>query len=237
MHAITLSRRDFREYDQIVSLLTKEGGKLELLARGVKKITSKNSASLEPFSLVIIEVAKGKEIDYLTTANSVAVFKDLRADLTKSVRASYMVSLVDKLIVAGQKEDRVFDLLHSSLNKLLESGYDLFLTVFVLKLMDALGFSPNLKQCSGCGNRSARTYFDIAGGVVCVDCHGKQPGGRTFYKLNDRLLTALETALAPDWEAKVELEQRDQATFNELAYNFACYHAGRKLQDWRSLVF
>ena len=48
MQAIVLSRRDFREFDQMISLYTREQGKLELLARGLKKVTSKNAAHLEP---------------------------------------------------------------------------------------------------------------------------------------------------------------------------------------------
>ena len=66
MQAIVLARRDIKENDQIVSFYTLEKGKVELLARGVKKITSKNSAHLEPFSFVDVEVTEGKEINYLT---------------------------------------------------------------------------------------------------------------------------------------------------------------------------
>ncbi|MFZ2978199.1 MAG: DNA repair protein RecO, partial [Candidatus Magasanikiibacteriota bacterium] len=65
MKAIVLSRRDFREADQIISLYTLEKGKMEILARGIKKITSKNSAHLEPFSLVEAEIIFGKELNYL----------------------------------------------------------------------------------------------------------------------------------------------------------------------------
>ena len=54
MIAVVLGRRDFHEADQIISCYTKEKGKVELLARGVKKITSKNSAHLEQFSFVDI---------------------------------------------------------------------------------------------------------------------------------------------------------------------------------------
>ena len=71
MLSIVLSRKDFREHDQIVSLYVKEKGKLSLIVRGVKKIVSKNSAHLEPFSFVNITIEKGKEADYLTRVQSV----------------------------------------------------------------------------------------------------------------------------------------------------------------------
>ena len=91
MEAIVLSSRDFREFDQIISLYTKEQGKLELLARGVKKIISKNSAHLEPFSNVFIEIAKGKEIDHLTKVVPIMFFPNIRKDLSKSLSAGYLV--------------------------------------------------------------------------------------------------------------------------------------------------
>ena len=61
MLSIVLNRHDFRENDQMVSLYTKERGKVAVLAKGIKKITSKNSASLMPFSLLEADILPGKE--------------------------------------------------------------------------------------------------------------------------------------------------------------------------------
>ena len=111
MKAIVLSRRDFREFDQMISVYTKEKGKLNLLARGVKKIISKNSAHLEPFSLVEIEVVPGKEIDHLTKVVPVNYFSNIRADLQKSLAAGFVVSTTDKLLHTNEPDKRIFELL------------------------------------------------------------------------------------------------------------------------------
>ena len=116
MLALVLKRRDFRESDQIISFFTKENGKIELLARGVKKIISKNSAHLELFSLISIEIAKGKEVDHLTKVQSVEFFRNIRMDLKKSLMASYIVSLVEKLTYTEEKDLYIFKLLNSWLN-------------------------------------------------------------------------------------------------------------------------
>ncbi len=118
MLAIVLSRRDFRESDQIVSVYTKEKGKLNLLARGIKKITSKNSAHLEPFSLVEIEVIPGKEIDHLTKVVPINYFSNIRADLQKSLAAGFVVSTTDKLLHTHEPDKKIFDLLTNWLNSL-----------------------------------------------------------------------------------------------------------------------
>ncbi len=141
MQTIILYRRDFRESDQIISLYTLEKGKQEVLARGVKKITSKNSAHLEPFSFVEVEIVPGKEIDHLTKVQPINYFSEIRKDLQKSLSASYIVSLTDKLVHGGEVDERIFQLLktwleHVSLNQfksMLVGGY-------VVKLLTLLGF-------------------------------------------------------------------------------------------------
>src|SRR3989339_1308355 len=118
MLSIVLSRRDFREFDQMISVYTKERGKLNLLARGVKKIISKNSAHLEPFSLVDIEIARGKEIDHLTKVVPINYFSNIRADLQKSLAAGFIVSTTDKLLHTNEPDKRIFDLFVGWLNSL-----------------------------------------------------------------------------------------------------------------------
>lgn len=143
MLAIIFSRRDFRESDQVISLFTQEKGKLELLARGVKKITSKNSAHLEPFSLVDIDIAYGKEIDHLTKVQPIEYFRAIREDFEKSMAAQYVVSLTDKLVQVGEVDERLFNAMmmwfehinleSSILNLALVDGY-------IVVLLHCLGF-------------------------------------------------------------------------------------------------
>lgn len=142
MLSLVLSRRDFRESDQIISVYTEEFGKMDLLARGVKKIVSKNSAHLEPFSLVEIEVANGKEIDHLTKVVPVEYFKNIREDLTKSLVAGYMVYFVNAVFKVGEADKRVFDLLVNWF-----SFFNLKSTILNLKLLD--NFMVELLQMLG----------------------------------------------------------------------------------------
>ncbi len=144
MKAVVLSRRDFREFDQIISLYTLEKGKQEVLARGVKKITSKNSAHLEPFSLVEVEIVPGKEIDHLITVQPINYFSEIRKDLKKSLASAYIVNLTDKLVHSGEQDERIFELLKTWLEfvdqcnpiKLMESMLDGYIVI----LLYCLGF-------------------------------------------------------------------------------------------------
>lgn len=150
MQAIVLARQDFRESDQIISVYTKEKGKLELLARGVKKITSKNSAHLEPFSFVDIDIAPGKGIDHLTKVQPINYFVNIRNDLQKSLAAGYIVSLLDKVLHVGEKDERLFVMILSWLDylNLKLTAYGLWLSDgFIVKLLNCLGY--DITQASG----------------------------------------------------------------------------------------
>jgi len=144
MLAIVLSRRDFRESDQMISVYTKEKGKLDLLARGVKKIISKNSAHLEPFSLVEIEVIPGKEIDHLTKVVPVNYFSNIRVDLQKSLATGFVVSTTDKLLQTHEPDKRIFDLLSGWLKDVNLTSYNLELITsidgYIVKLLNCLGY-------------------------------------------------------------------------------------------------
>ena len=98
MQAIALKRKDFREVDQMISFYTRECGKLELLARGIKKIESKNSPHVEPFSYADIEFAAGKELYHLTKVQPIQSFKNIRSDLHKSLVAEYASKLLDVIV-------------------------------------------------------------------------------------------------------------------------------------------
>ena len=151
MKAIVLSRRDFREHDQVISVYTKDLGKQDLLARGIKKITSKNSAYLEPFSFVDIEIIKGKELDYIGSVQPVNYFKNIRQDLQKSLKAQLVVGLINRVVQVEEKDEKLFLLLKSWLefldNYIVISSetkcsreISLIIDGFIIKFLYLLGF-------------------------------------------------------------------------------------------------
>ena len=111
MEAVILSRRDFREYDQIVSVYTREEGKQELLVRGVKKIVSKNSPHLEPTTYILVDTVSGKEMRYITTAQSIETFFGVRGNEEKIVAARHALDFVELMTQGGVRDDSLCRLL------------------------------------------------------------------------------------------------------------------------------
>ncbi len=146
MLAIVLSRKNIREFDQTVSLYTREMGKIEVLAKGIKKIVSKNSSNLEVLSVVDVEVIQGKGIDYLGRVQPIKFFKNIYSDLDKISLASYVVKIADINILVGEKDEDIFNLLFSFLefldsSELVRSSQ--LATSFIFKLWHCLGFSES----------------------------------------------------------------------------------------------
>lgn len=144
MLAIVLARKNWREFDQMISLYTREQGKVEVLAKGIKKITSKNSSNLEILSLVEVEIARGKEIDHLTKVQPVKIFKNIYSDFDKIWLVQYVVKLADQNILSAERDEKIFNLLLSFL-EFLDSAVKInslnLATAFIFKLWHCLGFS------------------------------------------------------------------------------------------------
>ena len=117
MYAIVLMRRDFRENDQIITFYTRENGKVEVLARGVKKIISKNSANLEPFCFVDVEILQNKEMKFLGSVQTSNSFSNLRQDFKKILLAQATLKLLSDLTQENLPDKKVFIFLYSFCSK------------------------------------------------------------------------------------------------------------------------
>lgn len=148
MKAIVLLRKNYKEYDQIIKFYTLEKGKLEVLARGIKKIVSKNSSALEPGCFVEAEIIKGREIENLGSVQILKFYKNTRIDLEKIIAIKFILGLFDKTIQVGEKDEKLFYLLNDFLdyldkyifknNKNLEIIFAI--DVFVANFLRILGF-------------------------------------------------------------------------------------------------
>ncbi len=178
MLALVLKRVDYRDYDQLITLLTPEQGKITALARGVKKIVSKNSAYLEPFFLVEIEIIPGKEVKHITKVVGLNSFKKVRMDLSKSIAAQRIMALADKLIEEHEADAPVFKFIVNWLETLEEIDFkNGYFFGFITRLFKILGLAPSIEKCIFCGKivpekkNNTRYFFSPSdGGLICSEC-------------------------------------------------------------------
>jgi DNA repair protein RecO (recombination protein O) len=177
--AVLLRSVDYGESDRIVTLLTREFGKVALIARGARRSKKRFAASLEPFLLVSAEVALGRgEVGRLSQAQITRAFPKILSDLERMSLAGAALELVRGTAPVRAADARVFSATVGMLEAFdqAEVARNEMLLAFALRLIATLGFAPRLDMCGRCGKRAPvekPAYFDPGmGAVVCRDCGG-----------------------------------------------------------------
>jgi DNA repair protein RecO (recombination protein O) len=174
--AIILRRSDFGEADRLLTVFTPERGKLRLLAKGVRKTTSRKAGHVELFMLTDMLIAQGRTWDIISQAEIVEPYRDLREDLDKTSHAYYLAELVDRFTEEHDTNAPLFELLAITLAHLSHTD-DPFIALryFELHLLSLTGFQPQLHFCVACNEalEPVENYFHFAdGGALCPE-HGR----------------------------------------------------------------
>ena len=178
--AIPLKRMDYGEADRILTVFTPGYGKLRLLAKGVRKSTSRMAGHLELFTHTHIMVARGRDLSVATQASTIQPFRELREDLVRSSYAYHLAELVDAFLQDDDEHAAVFDLLRSALAALSAGGVpaELVARHFEVQLLGEVGFRPQLTACLTCQEAvlpEPNAYSVFLGGIVCPRCAPTAP--------------------------------------------------------------
>jgi DNA repair protein RecO (recombination protein O) len=136
---LILKRKDFGEADRVLTVLTDRFGKISVIAKGVRRITSRRAGNIELLNRVKIHLFKGKSYT-LTEAESIETFQIIKENLTLSTLAFHIIELADRLAVEDQKNPYVYDLTVSALHLLAENPRQLFVRAYEVKLLSLAGF-------------------------------------------------------------------------------------------------
>ncbi|WP_448336293.1 DNA repair protein RecO [Bellilinea sp.] len=182
VEAIVLRHSDWGEADRLLSLFTREEGKLRAIAKGVRRLRSRKAGHLQPFTRVKLMLAHGRDLWIVTQAETVAAYLALREDLERIAHASYAVELLDRFTYEEGANRPLFDLLAITLQRLNE-GQPPFtlLRYYELRLLDLLGFRPELFRCVGCGDEiqpQDQFFSPLLGGVLCPRCGSQDASAR-----------------------------------------------------------
>lgn len=115
---VVIKRLNFGEKDKLVTIFTKNLGKLVLLAKGIRAINSKKAPHLEVFTHVSFYAAIGRNLDIVTEASTIQSFPILRKDLEKVAYAYNIVEILDRLCAERQEHRSIFDLVLCTLHKI-----------------------------------------------------------------------------------------------------------------------
>ena len=174
---IVLRTTDYGETNKIVTLYTREWGKIGVMARGAKKPKSRLSAITQPFTYGFFLLQNGRGLGNMQQGEIITPLRAIKEDIFLTAYASYVVELTDKSTDEKKTNPFIFELLYQTLTYLNE-GYDpeILKNIYEMKMLPVLGLYPILNQCAVCGDKEGQFSFSIReGGIICHRCLTKDP--------------------------------------------------------------
>lgn len=229
--AIILRTQKLGEADRIITLLTREHGRVRGVAKGVRRTMSKFGARLEPGSHVDIQLYTGRTFDTVTQVEAINNYGEaLTQDYQRWTIASAILETAERF-TSQENEPALqeFQLVVGGMKALAENRYDpsLILDAFLLRSLAIGGYAPSMSNCSRCTKPGPHRYFSlIGGGSVCLDCRpsaSATPAAETL-----ELMGAL---LSGDWESAQVSELRHRREASSLVAAYLQWHLERGLRS------
>jgi DNA repair protein RecO (recombination protein O) len=257
--AIVLKRIDLGEADRVLTLFTPHKGKVHVIAKGVRRITSKRAGHLELLSHSQLQLALGRTFDIVTQAEARESFLHLRSEMWHTTCGFYLAELVDRFIEDNTEHSNVYNLLLNALRCLDADALEvqhrraqgtlspeqeyrrtkLLLRYFELHLLFYVGYEPALQQCAHCASelRAQENGFKPSlGGVLCPQCSQFWERSISVKALKTLLLLRRSMwADIPFERLDVHLDRRLEAELEAVLHGLLRFHLERDLKSWSFL--
>lgn len=140
VEGIILKRRNLGEADRVLTVFSLQRGKISVLAKGVRRITSRRAGNVELLNRSLMYLHQAKSFLILTEAAVLDTYQRLKEDLTLSTYAFHIIELVDKLTAENQENRILYEHLVSVLQRLSRKPRQILIRAFEAKILANLGF-------------------------------------------------------------------------------------------------
>ena len=172
--ALTLKRIPLGEADLLLTLYTREAGKLRAVAKGARRSTSRLVGHFEPLTLSRLSLVRGRNLDIVTQAQVIENFTTLKGNLTGITKGLYVAELVEGFGSEAHPNQPLYDLALETLDAVGQvPDSDLPLRFFELHLLEVSGLMPELYECVECRkplDPGQHSYTPSGGGTLCPNC-------------------------------------------------------------------
>ena len=229
--AIVLRTQKLGEADRIITLLTREHGRVRGVAKGVRRTKSKFGARLEPGSHIDIQLYTGRTFDTVTQVESIFNYGEaLTDDYSRWTIAGTILEAAERFTSHEHEPAfQEFKLVTGAMKALAENKYDpsMILDAYLLRSLAVGGYAPSLVNCSKCDAPGPHRYFSlVGGGSVCADC---RPSASATPALET--LKLMSDLISGDWESAMASELRNRREANGLIAAYLQWHLERGLRS------
>lgn len=229
---VVLRTQKLGEADRIVTLLTLSRGIIRVVAKGVRKTTSKFGARLEPFMVADLQLYEGRTLDTITQASTLGAYgPHISQDYDRYRAGSAMVETAERLSEGGPAPEQ-YRLLIGALRTLAQGSIapELLRDGYLLRAMAAAGWAPGFQECVRCGTPGPHTRVIVQlGGVVCAAC--AVPGTPQLEPGSIVLLAAL---LAGNWDVALASSDLERGQAAGIVAAYTQWHMEKGLRSLRT---
>ncbi|MDQ4213161.1 DNA repair protein RecO [Microbacterium capsulatum] len=227
--AVILRTHKLGEADRIVTMLSRQHGKVRAVAKGVRRTSSKFGSRLEPFMVADVQLYQGRSLDIVQQAESLGSYgADIALHYDRYTAANAMVETADRLNDSEATPDQYL-LLVGGLRALArgEHAARSILDSYLLRVMALSGWAPSFDDCARCAKPGPHTVFVAQmGGIVCDDC---APVGSP--RIPASALEVLRALIAGDWERVEAASPRDTAAASGVIAAYTQWHLERGIRS------
>lgn len=226
---VVLRTQKLGEADRIVTLLTLGRGIIRVVAKGVRRTSSKFGARLEPFMVADLQLYEGRTLDTVTQASTLGAYgPHISENYERYLAGSAMVETAERLSEGGPAPEQ-YRLLVGALRTLAQGTLspDLLRDGYLLRAVAAAGWSPGFNECVRCSTAGPHHHVVVQlGGVVCDTC--AVPGAPRLEPGSVALLAAL---LSGDWEVAIAATEIEQGQAAGIVAAYTQWHIERGLRS------
>lgn len=235
VEGIVVRSIDYGEGNKIITVFSKEAGKISMMARGAKKIKSRHSAIAQMFTYGEFIGFKTGSMGTLSNGEIWNAFQGLKEDIHKTAYASYLMEMTDRMLGDNERNAPLFEQLIAALEAMDGDKDPQVVThIYELKMLQVAGYMPELSCCVSCGTKEGTMALSVSlGGTVCGKCRYADPGA---IAVSEGTLKLLRLFLQMDIRrlGKTELKDTTKKQLKQCIRQFLDAHVDIK---WKSRHF
>ncbi len=211
INGIVLSENNMGDYDKMLTMLTPNFGKISCSAKGARKPNSSLLAGTQMFCFGEYLMYKGTSTYHINSCETIEMFYKIRTDLEKLKYAIH----IDKIILdVTEENENCYNILQLLLNTLYtisetEKNLDLVLSIFKMRLLCILGFTPRVLTCTNCSEKENLTFFSIKDNGFKCDACGRQD--KSSIKISESTKNAIKYIVTAPPKKLFSFELKDDS--------------------------
>jgi len=233
--ALILKTMNWRDSSRIITIFTKNNGRLDVIAKGANRYRSKYFGILEPLNLVevVVYYSETRDLQMLGKAELESSFSGIKSNLEKTGFAFAILEIVYTFFKDHNPATEFYEFVVFILGEI-ERGRltNIYFWYFMLKLTSYLGFKPEFKSCRLCGKKitGRLVYFSFdSGAVICTGC-GR--AGQRNYQMPSSMCHYLEHLQRTHYKkiGNIVTPELDYFEITRFLQMYLRYHTNEKLE-------